>query len=242
MDLASYSEAHPHFFVDNLSPLLVETARAQPPGALADLGAGDGAVIFALAQRGLLGERTIGIDLSSQRVERLSGLDGVEAIVSDATKTPLDDASVDAVIVTQVIEHLPDDRLLPPEIARVLKPGGWFYVSSVLRGPRAWWVYRLEDGRWGLDPTHLREYPTPAAFAAALEHPDLKLGTVRGKALRFPLIDLALRGAGALGIARIDSVRKAYQHNPRLEALRKLRVRVPGYSLVEAVGVRTDTP
>jgi len=63
-------------------------------------------------------------------------------------------------VSSQVIEHLPDDRVLAPEIARLLKPGGWFYVSSVIRGPHAFWMYKGKTPapeRWQPDPTHRRE-------------------------------------------------------------------------------------
>src|SRR5206468_6737962 len=98
----------------------------------------------------------------------------VEGIVSDVAHVDeLPDASVDAVISSQVIEHVPDDRVLAPEIARLLKPGGWFYVASVIRGPRAFWLYKGKPPapeRWQLDPTHMREYESEEHFRSVLEH------------------------------------------------------------------------
>jgi SAM-dependent methyltransferase len=42
---------------------------------------------------------------------------------------PLADASVDGVLSSNMLEHTPDPRLVLDEIERVLRPGGWAYVS-----------------------------------------------------------------------------------------------------------------
>src|SRR5207249_11577390 len=118
--------------------------------------------------------------------ERLSRK--VRGSVADAAHVEaLADASVDAVVSSQVIEHLPDDRVLAPAIARILKPGGWFYVSSVIRGPHAFWLYKGKPPapeRWQLDPTHMREYESEAQFREVLTHPQLELGVVRSSQLK----------------------------------------------------------
>jgi SAM-dependent methyltransferase len=135
-----------------------------------------------------------------------------------------------------VIEHLPDDRALAAEIARLLCPGGWFYVSSVLRGRYAWWFRRGELG-WQIDPTHVREYQSEEAFGRALHHPDLELEQVRSRPLRFPLADPALRLAESTRLLSAESATTIYQRSPAAARVRdKLQLRVPGYFWVEAVG------
>lgn len=42
-------------------------------------------------------------------------------------------------------------------------PGAHDDLGTVLRRPRAWWIYRGRDGRL-LDPTHVREYGTVEDF------------------------------------------------------------------------------
>lgn len=54
--------------------------------------------------------------------------------VGDAGRLPFADASFDAVICSEVLEHLPDVPLALSEIDRVLKPGGKFALSV----PRYW--------------------------------------------------------------------------------------------------------
>ena len=169
---------------------------------LADLGAGDGGTLWPLDRAGLVGETIYAVDISAEHValcERLSPK--VHGIVSDVAHVDeLADASVDALISSQVIEHLPDDRVLAPEIARLLKPGGWFYLASVIRGPHAFWLYKGKPPapeRWQLDPTHMREYESEEHFRSVLEHPELELDVVRSSQLKFPLTDPLFRIAAA---------------------------------------------
>jgi SAM-dependent methyltransferase len=230
---------HRYFHVDWLPPLLAETARAQPPRTLVDLGAGDGATLYALREAALLPEQVWAVDLSAERIAVCASVSpSVRGLVADATDVAaLPDGSVDAVVASQLIEHLPDDRSLAPELARLLRPGGWFYVSSVVRGPRSWWIYR-RDGRTVLDPTHEREYASEAAFAAALAHPELEPGPLRSDPLRFPAADLALRAAAFARVLPFERLPSLYRDHPSLARLRGLRVPVPGYRWVETAGTR----
>ena len=237
--LSSYTHAHRHFYTAALPPLLLETVEENGEGVVADLGAGDGATLWALEQRGLLRDTAYAVDLSRDRVARAEGIaPSIRGIVADATRVDaLPDASVDGVIASQVIEHLEDDRALAPEIARLLTDGGWWYVGTVLRGPRAWWVYRV-DGNWRLDPTHVREYASEADLLAALEHPLLRVDRVQTTPLRYPIVDLAMRGAASARVLSREALSGAYARRPSLTHARRLRLRVPGYRLLEVAGGR----
>jgi len=244
VELSDYSRVHRHFLTGWLPPLLGRLAAAHPPEVLVDLGSGDGPMIWALREAGLATGRVYAVDLSPERVAAAAAIDdGVVGIVSDATRVPeLPDGCADAVICSQVIEHVPDDRALAPELARLLRPGGWWYVGSVLRGPRAWWIYR-RDGRWWLDPTHVREYPTRDAFCAALRHPELELEVLRTEPFRFPVVDLALRAVARTGLIGPERLSTFYTGRRRsLERMRDLRVRIPDYRLIEAGGRRRSPP
>jgi SAM-dependent methyltransferase len=229
-----------YFVTSELPPLLRQRAEAAPPSVVADLGAGEGAIGYALDRAGLVGERIYAVDLSESALEVAASLsEKVVAIVSDVARVDeLGDASVDAVTSSQVIEHLPDDRTLSAEIARVLRPGGWFYVSSVVRGPHAWW-FRRGDLGWQIDPTHVREYASEAEFAHALEHPQLELERVRSRPLRFPIADPLLRLAASAGFVSADRLATAYERSSGLTTARQLlQLRIPGYRWVEATGRR----
>lgn len=236
-DLDSYTREHRHFYTDTLQPLLLETATHNPGGVVAELGAGDGSILWALEQRGLLGDVAYAVDLSPERVARAERVSPkIRGIVADATHVDeLPDGAVDGVLVSQVIEHLQDDRALAPEIARLLKPGGWWYVGTIVRGRRAWWIYHV-DGKWQVDPTHIREYQSKRELLSVLAHRELRVGDVRTTPLLFPVLDLALRATAALRIVPYDSLSEAYLRRPRLNDARRLRVRVPGYRLIEVSG------
>ena len=232
-----------YFLTEWMPPLLRRTAERDPPRVLADLGAGDGGTLWPLDHAGLVGETIYAVDISAKHValcERLSPK--VHGIVSDVAHVDeLAAGSVDSVVSSQVIEHLPDDRVLAPEIARLLRPGGWFYVSSVIRGPRAFWIYRGKPPapeRWQLDPTHMREYASEDEFRAALAHPDLELDTVRSAQLNFPLTDFAVRAAAKARLVAPERLPELYAKGPSwlARARRAIGVPIPGYRWVEATG------
>lgn len=50
-------------------------------------------------------------------------------LVTDATKLPIKDNSVDMIITESTLEHIPDVELAIEEICRVVKPGGLVYIS-----------------------------------------------------------------------------------------------------------------
>lgn len=109
-----------------------------------DLGCGEGRHVIAACA--LDGVDAVGVDLSLNDLttarERMREFRGETAddsalfllLAGDALRLPFADASFDAVICSEVLEHIPDYRSAVMEIARVLKPGGRFCASV----PRAW--------------------------------------------------------------------------------------------------------
>ena len=51
------------------------------------------------------------------------------AVTADATRLPFPDGAFDAIIVAEILEHVPDDTAAMNEIARVLRPGGTVAVT-----------------------------------------------------------------------------------------------------------------
>ena len=102
-----------------------------PRGRLLDVGAGTGIYFDALAPYGTEIEA---LDLSEDMVAaadqycRASGLTHIHPRVGSAESLPYEAGAFDAVIALDLLHHVPDlDRALS-EAARVLKPGGHFFV------------------------------------------------------------------------------------------------------------------
>ena len=55
------------------------------------------------------------------------------------------DATLDAVISTMVMEHVPNESAYLAEIRRVLRTGGRAYVTTVFKKQWAWY-FRKRDG------------------------------------------------------------------------------------------------
>ena len=166
-DFDKYSKEHIHFYGGSMRKLLVDLVDKLTPKSLADFGCGDGAILFGLQRKGLLNRANsvIAIDLSETRLERVKkNIANVETICSDVCDVKqLKDNQLDLVICSQVIEHVDDDKKLLDEIYRVLKSGGYLYISSVVKRWYGWYFYRC-NGKWALDPTHLREYSSSQNF------------------------------------------------------------------------------
>ena len=90
-----------------------------------DLGSGPGHYTAALERAGAT---VIALDLGLSDIVRVVGR-GLNGIHGDAANLPFPDGSVDGVFSSNLMEHVPDTHPVFDEIERVLKPGGWAWVS-----------------------------------------------------------------------------------------------------------------
>ena len=98
------------------------TARDQ---VILDIGCGTGSTLRFLKSRGY--ENLHGLEISNYAVRRLQG-EGITMHLGALPRIPLPDSSVDAIIASQVLEHVVRRRRLLTEIRRVLRPGGQAFV------------------------------------------------------------------------------------------------------------------
>jgi SAM-dependent methyltransferase len=105
---------------------------ALPPGArLLDAGAGEcqykkhcGHLKYVAQDNAVYdGKGDTGLQTGSWDFSRID-------IVSDILNIPEPDASFDAVLCTEVLEHLPDPVRALDEMARLLRPGGMFIITA----------------------------------------------------------------------------------------------------------------
>lgn len=107
--------------------LLDDFASLGARGRLLDVGCAAGWLVKHAAERGWQAQ---GVELSPEAAAHARSL-GLNVFQGDLLGAQLPDASFDLVYMGDVLEHVPDCRAVVTEVARVLKPGGWFY----LRGP-----------------------------------------------------------------------------------------------------------
>lgn len=114
---------------DEATTRLVELAAAELSGRRTlEIGAGTGRIAVPLRARGV---EVIGLDLSRPMLERLVAKNAdVPVLQGDATRLPLGDSSVGAVVCVHVLHLIREWRRAFDEVARVLEPGGVALVDT----------------------------------------------------------------------------------------------------------------
>ena len=125
--------------------------------------------------------RGVGVDISVAMLEaarRENPGSHLSFAQGDATRLPLASDAYDTVFMLGGIHHVPDRAALFAEVARILKPGGWFYFREPVNDFALWrWlraaVYRLSPMLDHETERPLRYCETARPLAAAglsLEH------------------------------------------------------------------------
>jgi len=141
-----------------LEPYLDRVAEELAPGPALDLGSGTGVVSLALAERGF---DVVGVDHSPEMTEiarqKLSDANvrgSCRFVVGDARELPYDDDEFACVTCQGLLHHLREVETCLRELARVLRPGGRFYISEpcsdatpLKQGLRAVWHLRGAGSR-----------------------------------------------------------------------------------------------
>jgi SAM-dependent methyltransferase len=151
-----------------------------PGRRVLDLGCRDG----ALTREYAAGNEIVGVDADEEALAEAAKL-GIETHWADLDQ-PLqfDDASFDAVVAGELLEHLRDPRGLVAEARRVLRPGGVF-VASVPN------VYRLKNRLRFLlgrdpdqDPTHLQMFSPEEVRALLRDFDETRIHFIAGRLVR----------------------------------------------------------
>ena len=140
-----------------------------PPLTVADLGSGEGLLAELLALRA---KQVIAVDNSpkmieyGQRKSREKGLDNLEFRFGDLAAPPIDDTSVDLVIISQALHHTATPQQAVESSWRILRSGGRLAILDLLR-------HNYEETRslygdlWlGFLESELQEWLENAGFSA----------------------------------------------------------------------------
>jgi len=124
--------AHRHFVAGTLAQGVTE-------GFALDLGTGPGYVAQEVARR-RPALQIVGLDLAFHMVERArqqarwAGMDGKQLWPqADAHRLPFAGSSFDLVFSSYALHHWRDPLRILNEVARVLRPGGRYYIADVCR-------------------------------------------------------------------------------------------------------------
>lgn len=179
-------------------------------GRILDAGCGGGGMPLSLAEEADL---VVGIDIvdrfaeAGRRLAAERGIRNIRFVVADGQALPFRDGGFDAVLSHAVIEHVADAARYLRDCARVLRPGGWMYLSTA--------PYLSFAG------AHLPRLKVPVPLHLVLGR-RLAFATFRGLArhapwaLREPLHENSFIGAAERGERKQDDV---------LERVRTARLR-----------------
>ena len=108
-----------------------------------------------------MGKQVHGVDFTFNFLRLAKPTSGdMKLAQADATRMPYRDSAFDAAICSETAEHIPDDRGVVREIARVLKPDGilFFTVPNLWNADRIIHMLKAKDFTVRLVDHHLREY------------------------------------------------------------------------------------
>jgi len=133
-------------------PILLDYLELRDGARVLDCGCGVGFHLWAMSRLRRLD--LVGLDPDADRLREAERA-GVpaELVQGDARRLPFPDASFDAVLLSEVLEHVADDRGALAELRRVLRPGAPLAISVPNRRYPFWWdpLAAVRD-RLGLEP------------------------------------------------------------------------------------------
>lgn len=175
-------------------------SRLPRAGRILDVGfAGDQSeAVHAELKRQLSDALIVGVDLNAARVRQLRL---PRTLVGNAFSLPFADGTFDAVVVAEVLEHLPEPTATLREFARVLKIGGVLVVTTpnpyeLSRWFRHWVVAKdpaaASNVRRYLSNYDHKGFVEPLSFCDALRRNGLEPSALRTVKFHVPFVQRLL--------------------------------------------------
>lgn len=174
---------------------LLEYLDIKSSDKVLDAGCGEGFYVMLLAE--LYGCQIVGLDNDPEILNRakkwIGEKEGIKFIVGDVTELPFENESFDKIILSEVLEHIPDDKKALAEVYRALKPGGVLGITvpnhnyPLLWDPLNWVREHLGLGHFspesgffgGIWAMHLRLY-YPREIKKLVEDAGFKVEKIEG--------------------------------------------------------------
>jgi SAM-dependent methyltransferase len=171
--LFDYDAAKPAWYFRAARADYVAAMPDDPSASVLELGCSDGGTGALALASGKCG-RYVGVEIAPEAAARARPR-LTQVIVGDIERMALDlpPASFDALVMSEVLEHLVDPWSVVAQLGALVRPGGLVFASSP-NVAHLDMVRRLLRGRWDLedagvmDRTHLRWF-TPATFREMFE-------------------------------------------------------------------------
>ncbi|MCJ7792569.1 MAG: class I SAM-dependent methyltransferase [Candidatus Marinimicrobia bacterium] len=199
IDIEKYARKHKHFYTESIPQLLLKFLDDVNWESYSDLGCGDGSLLYALNKKGYFNNKVVyAIDLSKNRISLVKKINkDFRCFVDNACNIRnIKDNSIDFLVSTQVIEHVPSDNDMIKEISRVLSKNGIVYLSTVFKKWYGWYFNRC-NGKWTLDPTHVREYTQDNQLLDVFRNYGFKIVKNKKSLVYFLIANYILRRIGA---------------------------------------------
>jgi 2-polyprenyl-6-hydroxyphenyl methylase/3-demethylubiquinone-9 3-methyltransferase len=174
-----------------INPLRLEWIQSYLPLAgkrVLDVGCGGGILSDSMARKGA---EVLGIDLSTKAL-RVAQLHALEAAtpniqyreISAEALAQQEPAGFDAVTCMEMLEHVPDPASVVRACSRLVKPGGWVFISTINRNPKSF-LFAIVGAEYVLNllPRGTHEYMKfirPSELAAHCRAAGLDVAASRG--------------------------------------------------------------
>ena len=202
---------------------------------IVDLGRGSGILIFNLLEEAkkYLNCQVFGFDFSEESILLSRQFcPGAVFKVGDVLHTGFAYKSFDIVCSTMTIEHL-DDELFLREAARIIKPKGILFLSTVMRSKGAWYYLKDKNGQVVLDCTHLREYRHPQELIARLNAHGFAIRLLDTPRIKFSILDFILLRLARL--TRLGCLLDMAACSLIVRLRRLMKIPIPGYFAIELI-------